>query len=316
MGQGRVTLGAFLVEQWLPAITTSVRKTTLASYTSHVRHHLCPRLGNVLLSELEPSAINRFYAYLLSAGRRDGLGGLSPVTVRRIHATLHRALRDAVKWGLLDTNPASRCDPPRARADDVAELHTWEPDEVRAFLEFTCGTRLAPLWHLLVMTGLRRGEALGLRWADIDLARKTLVVRQTVVTIGYEIHVSRPKSAKGRRVVALDDDCVRVLSAHRARHPNANPDDFVFSLDDGSPLHPIKVSKAFKRLVRKSGLPKIRLHDLRHTHATMALQAGIHPKIVSERLGHSTIALTLDIYSHALQHMQHEAVEAIAKLIR
>ena len=309
-------LSAFLVQQWLPAIATSVRKTTHASYTGHVRQHLCPHLGSVLLSELEPGAINLFYAHLLSAGRRDGRGGLSPVTVRRIHATLHRALRDAVKWGLLDANPASRCDPPRARADDITELRTWEPDDVRAFLEFAAPTPLAPLWHLLVMTGLRRGEALGLRWADVDLQRKTLVIRQTVVTIGYEIHISRPKSAKGRRVVALDDDSVNVLRFHRSHHPDAHPDDFVFGHDDGSPLHPIKVSKAFERLVRRSGLPKIRLHDLRHTHATMALQAGIHPKIVSERLGHSTIALTLDIYSHALQHMQHEAVEAIAKLIR
>lgn len=145
--------------------------------------------------------------------------------------------------------------------------------------------------------------SLGLRWADVDLSRQSLVVRPTVVSVGYEIHVSRPKSGKGRRVVALDSGSVDVLRAHRTRRSRADSDDFVFG-DGCQPLHQVKVSKAFGRAVRESGLPRIRLHDLRHTHATLALEAGIHPKIVSERLRHSTVALTLDIYSHALQHMQ------------
>jgi len=162
------------------------------------------------------------------------------------------------------------------------------------------------------MTGLRRGEALGLRWIDVNIDRGELAVRQTLLLVSGRIEVSRPKTARGRRVVALDPSTADILAKHRQIGPDS---ELVFSDQDGSPLNPGAVSKRFSKLVRASGLPLIRLHDLRHTHATIALQAGVHPKIVSERLGHSTVAFTLDVYSHMLPRMQAEAAAAVAALV-
>jgi integrase len=160
---------------------------------------------------------------------------------------------------------------------------------------------------------MRRGEALGLRWSDLDLGRAQLSVRQTLVPVGSLIVFSQPKTARGRRVVALDS--VTVTTLRKLRATSSSGDDLVFLEQDGRPLDPSRVSRRFRKLVARSGQPKIRLHDLRHTHATLALQAGIHPKIVSERLGHATVSLTLDVYSHAVGHMQADAADQMARLV-
>jgi integrase len=306
-------LGRFLEEVWLPTIEPTVRPTTFVNYRSHVVHQIRSRLGDLALSELDGQTLNLFYARLRADGRVDGKGGLSPASVRRVHATLHRALRDAVRWGHLAENPADRCDPPRIRADGFVEMKTWDAEGLRSFLEFVRDDRLYPLWLLLAMTGMRRGEALGLRWSDVDLERAQLSVRQTLVPVGARIVISQPKTARGRRVVALDSVTIAGLRKLRAESPSSG--DLIFVEDDGRPLNPSGVSRHFRRLVSGSGLPKIRLHDLRHTHATLALQAGVHPKIVSERLGHATVSLTLDVYSHAIGHMQADAAQEIANLV-
>nr|MBA2600966.1 site-specific integrase [Actinomycetota bacterium] len=306
-----LALGEFLDDIWLPAVRSTIRLSTFVGYEGHVRNHIIPRLGGTILSELDARVLNAFYATLLANGHRD-LRPLSPATVRRIHATLHRALRDAVRWGHLEKNPGDACDPPRQRAASAPEMRTWAPAQLAAFLGFVRGDRLSALWVLLAMTGLRRGEALGLRWIDVNIDRGELAVRQTVLLVSGRIEVSRPKTARGRRVVALDPSTADILAKHRQIGPDS---ELVFSDQDGSPLNPGAVSKRFSKLVRASGLPLIRLHDLRHTHATIALQAGVHPKIVSERLGHSTVAFTLDVYSHMLPHMQAEAAAAVAALV-
>lgn len=308
---GTIRLGPYLSDVWLPAIRTRVRPSTLSSYRSHIENQLEPRLGQLTLDRLGPERLNAFYADLLEDGRADGTGGLSPATVRRVHAALHRALADAVRWGYLADNPADRCDPPRIRIGDN-EIRTWTGEEVAAFLRSIAGHDLYPLFLLLVTTGLRRGEALGLRWSDIDLERSELAVRRTVLSVSGKIISGTPKTAKGRRTVALDDHSVTVLKAMRSTDPR--PDGLAFG-HNGAPLDPVAVSKTFARLVKRSGLPSIRLHDLRHTHATLALRAGVHPKIVSERLGHATISLTLDVYSHAIPHMQVGAADKVASLI-
>jgi integrase len=305
------SLGHFLVGQWLPAIERTVRATTFINYRVHVERHLVPHLGAVPLDEVTGTLINKVYADLLVGGNVTNGGPLSPTTVRRIHATLHRALRDAVRWGVLAENPADRCDPPRARADDIAEMRTWDARQLRHFLEIVRGDRLFPLWHLLAMTGMRRGEALGLRWRDVDLDEGRLAVRQCLVAVGHEVQVSLPKTARARRVVALDRSTIDVLESHAGGARDA----FVFTTPEGGFLHPNLVSKAFARSVAASGLPRIRLHDLRHTHATIALRAGVHPKIMSERLGHATVSLTLDVYSHAVPHMQQEAAVRIGDTV-
>ena len=307
-------LGQFLEEIWLPAIEPTVRATTFVNYRSHVVHQIGSRLGELALHELDGPTLNLFYAQLGADGRVDRKGGLSPASIRRIHATLHRALRDAVRWGYLSDNPADRCDPPKVRAAGFVEMKTWDAEDLRRFLDSAAEDPLYPLWVLLAMTGMRRGEALGLRWADVDLERAQLSVRQTLVPVGARVVVSQPKTARGRRVLALDPVTVASLRDLRAMlAPDSS--DFAFVDEKGLHLDPSWVSGRFRRLVSGSGLPRIRLHDLRHTHATLALQAGIHPKIVSERLGHATVSLTLDVYSHAVGHMQAEAAAQIASLV-
>ncbi|MGH2728970.1 MAG: tyrosine-type recombinase/integrase [Actinomycetota bacterium] len=300
-------LGRFLTHEWLPAIVATVRPTTLLGYRGHVERHINPVLGGHSLGSVDPRAINALYAELLASG-------LSPATVRRVHATLHRALRDAVRWGHLELNAAERADPPRAQADGNALMHTWEPAELKAFLRAVRCDELYPLWLVLAMTGMRRGEALGLRWADVDVRARSAAIRQTIVAVGADVVISSPKTARGRRVIALDATTARCLGALRRRR-GASGSELVFAAPDGGPLNPCWVSKRFAALVRASGLPRIRLHDLRHTHATLALRAGVHPKIVSERLGHSTVAFTLDVYSHTVAHLQKEAAARVAALV-
>ncbi len=318
----RTTVADYLLGQWLPAIGASVRTSTLSSYRMIVVHHIVPALGGVTLQNLTPARLNAFYADLLSHGRKDGKG-LSHKSVRNIHVVLRKALGDAMKWGTLARNPAALSEPPKLRNAGRAEMRTWAPEEARAFLTDRESDRLYTAWLLLASTGMRRGEVLGLRWRDIDFDGATLSVRQTLITVDYGLEFSTPKTQKSRRSISLDVVTVAALRTHRAAQLQERmmvgaaytDHDLVFSKPDGSPLHPDYVSQLFDRAVSRLGLPRIRLHDLRHTYATLALQAGVHPKIVSERLGHSTVAFTLDVYSHALPTMQAEAAEIVAGLI-
>lgn len=228
---------------------------------------------------------------------------------------LHKAFRDAIRWGLIAQNPCAGADPPKLRASRQPQLTTWSAEELKRFLDFVRDDRLYPLWLLLASTGMRRGEALGLRWCDLGLARGEAAIRRTVVSHNYVIAMSEPKTARGRRVVALDGHSVAALATYKKEKSPEHEDELVFCYRTKTPLNPIDISKRFIRLSKGAGLRRIRLHDLRHTHATLALQAGIHPKIVSERLGHSTIALTLDIYSHDIPYLQKEVAAEIATLV-
>lgn len=318
------TLATFLGE-WLDALRTKdLSPSTLDSYRTIVESHIVPRLGSVKLQAVTPKALNKFYADLLDGGRADGRGGLSPKSVRNVHIVLRKALGDAVKWNELARNVAEFADPPKQRRAGRADMQTWIAPELRAFLDFAADNRLYPAFHLDASTGMRRGEVLGVRWKDLDLDAGALAVRQTVTTVQYEI-IIRPvaKSDGSTRQIALDKETVAVLRAWKKRQLEERvkigaayqDSGLVFTKVDGSVLHPDLFSQTFDRLVAKSGLPRIRLHDLRHTHATLALQAGVHPKVVSERLGHATVAFTLDVYSHAVKGMQEDAAELVAGLI-
>ncbi len=235
---------------------------------------------------------------------------------------LHKALHDAVRWNYLPRNVAEFSDPPRQTAGKA--MRTWAPDELRTFLRSVEHDPCFAAWVLAANTGTRRGEVLGLRWQDIDFDRRRLSIRQTIISIDYQVVISEPKTARGRRSVALDSGTVTALRAHRAAQNQqklklgeAYQDlGLVFCRENGSPIHPDRFTQLFDKHVKDSGLPRIRLHDLRHTHATLALAAGIHPKVVSERLGHSTVAFTMDVYSHAIPSMEAEAAETIANLVR
>jgi integrase len=203
-------------------------------------------------------------------------------------------------------------------------MHVWSAAELRTFLTSVESDRLYALWLLVASTGLRRGEALGVRWSDLDLDDASLRVSQTLLDVGHKLTLGAPKTKAGERAIALDAGTVAALRAHRQRQgaeimafgrAQWPQHDLVFTREDGEPVHPAWFSRAFDQRVQRVGLPKIRLHDLRHTHATLALRAGVNVKIVSERLGHSKSAITLDTYQHVTPDMQREAAAKIAGVV-
>jgi integrase len=320
----KTTVASFLVDEWLPGIQASIRPSTHALYSRIVDAYVVPRIGVRRLADVTPGQLNALYAALLSDGRRQKSAarpaGLSPKMVRHVHTLLRKAFSDAVRWGSLARNPADRAEPPRPR---TPEMKVWNVVQLRRFLDEVDGDRLGPVWLLMATTGMRRGEVMGLRWADVDLDAGRLSIVQTHVIVNRKVIVSEPKTLKGRRSIALDAATVSALRQFRRRQLEERlalgatwtDSGLVVALPDGSAINPRTLSAAFTRHARAAGLPVIRLHDLRHSYATAALAAGIPAKIVSERLGHANIAITLDTYSHVLPNMQEKAAEQVAQLI-
>jgi integrase len=318
----RQTLAEF-TREWLAAIKPTIRPSTHYSYSRNLQLHVLPHLGSVQLRRVDAGMLNTLYAALLADGRKDYAGGgLSPRSVRYIHTIIHRALKDAVKWGRLARNPAEAADPPKAAGRP--ESTTWTADQLRTFLEGTRSNRYSAAYLLLATTGLRRGEALGLRWQDLDLDASRASIRQTIIVIKHTVMIGTPKTAKGRRTVTLDSGTVTALREHRKQQAAERllmgagwtDNDLVFCHPDGAMVHPERFSRGFTEAVCRLGLPRIRLHDLRHGWATLALQAGIHPKVVQERLGHANIGITLDTYSHVTAGLHENAAEDVAALFR
>lgn len=299
--------------EWLAGVESSVWPSTYVRYRDAVRRHIVPALGNVLLGKLTGAHIQRFYAAELAAG-------LSPTTVELYHMVLHRALEQAVKWSMIVYNPCNGVDVPRHEAP---ETKTWTAEQARAFLTGTADDDLAALWRLALTTGARKGELLALRWQDIDLDRGTLAIRRTLSRGKDGLGFNDPKSSASKRTFALLPSCVAALKRHKA-HQNERrlrwgdawqEIGLVFDRGDGSLLHPNVAYVAFKRHARRLELPVIRFHDLRHTCATLAMADGVHAKVVQERLGHSTIGITLDRYSHVTVSMQQDASDRLERLL-
>jgi len=302
----RTTLSEFLVAEWLPSKRPTVKPTTLASYEMHVTKHIVPRIGGLPLHALSASNLNSFYADLLSDGRRQGEGGLSPSSVRRVHSTLHKALADAVRWGRIVRNPADLADPPK---EATPEMSVWTPEQLRGFLDHVRNDRLYAAWLLAATTGMRRGEILGLRWSDVDLDECRVSISQIRTVARYQVVTQTPKTDKGTRTIALDPATTHALRAHRVAQLEEkvllgpgyrNEAGLVFTNADGSAIHPERFSSWFKQLCGKSGLPTIRLHDVRHSYVTALLGNGVALKVVSQRIGHSSPMVTMTIYQHVL----------------
>lgn len=317
----KLTVEQYL-ERWLSDYASlHVSGRTLERYQGIIRAHLIPGLGKRPLSKLQPLDIQKHYAESLRDGRKDGKGGLSAQTVLHHHRVLHEALEQAVKWQLLARNPADAVEPPRPRRQEMQVL-----DEAQAAMLLKA-TRESPLYIpilLALTTGMRRGEILGLRWKDVDLNRGVLAVRRAAEVSGRKVSYKEPKTARSRRVVTLLGLTVDELRRHKREQaenklfygPAYEDHGLVCCHDDGRPFHPDRVSYNFAALIRRLDLPRIRFHDLRHTHATLLLAQGVHPKVVSERLGHSTIGLTMDTYSHVLPVLQEEAASKLDSTLR
>jgi integrase len=319
----KLTLAEFLRSEWLPLQKASKKPSTYSGYEHFVEKRLIPELGDIRLTELTQGDIARVYAALRTGGRKDGKeGGLSERSLKQLHAVLHGALAHAVASGRLLRNPAALLPRDVKLKPRRVEMHTWSAEQLRAFLTSVDDDRLHACFTLAATTGMRRSELLGLRWEDVDFEHAQIAVRRGFVVAGYEVHEGAPKSGRAR-TIAVDVDTIAMLKRHRARQleerlawSEAWTDlGLLFTLEDGSAIHPQTLSQTFDRRVASTNLPRIRFHDLRHTHATLLLQAGVHPKVAQERLGHSSIAITLDIYSHVAPGMQEDAAAKLGALV-
>jgi integrase len=343
LGDGvTATAEGWTVERWLRywlTTRTKIRPTTLPSYQIHVENHLIPHLGRVRLSELAGHHITDMIAAIGATTNRYGRTP-TPSTLHRIRATLRSALNAAIREGLLRDNPARYVEVPSPRrphalvwtAQRVEARQTigerpavavWTTEHTATFLGFVTKDRLAVMWWLIALRGLRRGEVAGLRWADVDLDVGVAMIEQQRIANGHLVTVGPPKTAASRRLVALDRHTVRLLREHRRRQraeqraagDGWQDSGYVFTTTDGAPLHPDFLTRRFHRLVLESGLPPVRLHDLRHGAASLAHCAGIDLKTVQAQLGHSSIVLTADTYTSVLTDLLAYAAEATARLV-
>jgi integrase len=308
----KLTLGDFLEREWLPAIEGTVRPLTLAAYRSRVRRYIVPRLDPVRLQTLSGGHLNALY-------RELELAGLSVSTRRGVHTVLHRALRDAVRWGRLVRNPAAMADQP---ALDRTRVKAWTAGELRYFLDQVADDPFFPLWRLAATTGMRRGELCGLTWRCLDLEGARLAVEQQLLPTRGGLSFGPPKSSRSRRTIALDPETVEALARRREAQllerdfagPAYEDRDLVFADPLGGPVHPQRLSVQFKRHRQAAGIPAGTLHILRHTAATLALTAGVPLHIVAARLGDDPRTV-LARYAHLLPQSDEVAAERVAALI-
>ncbi len=292
-----------MTTRWLPGKKLELAASTWDGYRRKIDRHIIPIIGRIAIRRLRPHHLETLYERMLHP--TDGRRPLAPKTVLEVHLIIRSALNDAVRRGLVTRNVAL-----------VAHAQ-----RLQAFLRTAAGHRLFPAFWLAATTGLRRSELLGLRWEDIDLAAGSLSVSRGLVAVAYEVHESRGKTHNARRAIDLDPTTIDVLTAWQAWQKTEQevvgiePRGWVFTDAAGNPIHPHSISQTFERISARAGVPPIRLHDLRHTHGTLLIKAGVPVKVVSERLGHGNPAFTIDAYQHVLPGMQAEAARVFENLI-
>ena len=315
----KTTLSEYL-ERWLDYVKANISPRSHERYTEIIRKNITPRLGGIRLARLRPEQIAAAYTDALARGRRDGKGGLSPRSVHHMHRILKQALARAVRWQIIPRNPADAVDPPKV---ERKELSTYDLAATAQAIEVLRGTRMLVPTVLSVLCGLRRGEIAALRWRNVDLDSGALAVVESAEQTKAGVRYKEPKTGKGRKV-SLSPTVVEELKAWRATQAQEflrlglrpDGDTFVVTQADGRPLQPRSITHEWVRLSAAKGLPRIRFHDLRHAHATHLLSAGVHPKVASERLGHSKVGITLDLYSHVMPGMQEEAAARVDAALR
>jgi integrase len=316
----KTTVAQFM-ELWIDHMRSQVAPRTHERYSEIARKNICPLLGDVVLSKLKSARIASAYSKALSEGRRDGSGhGLSPRTVGHIHRVLKQALRQALRWNLLNHNPADGCDPPKV---ERIKMHALNAEETANLLEAIRPTRMFIPVLLAVTCGMRRGEITACRWSEVRLDSAELTVLTSTEQTKSGVREKETKSGRAR-TLTLTSLAVEELRRHKVRQAEEllqvgvrqTDNIHVVARADGLPLKPNSLTHEFARFIANTNLPRVRFHDLRHSHATHLLAEGVHPKIAQERLGHSNIGITLDLYSHVLPGMQADAAARVDVTLR
>jgi integrase len=310
----RQTVAAFL-ERWIEHMQGQVSPRSHERYSELCRKNLAPLLGAFTLTKLRPEQISSAYAKALTSGRRDGKGGLSARTVTHMHRVLREALQQAVRWQVLARNPADAVKPPKV---ERGQMSTYDVGQTVELLDKLRGNRMFVPTILAGLCGLRRGEIAALRWRHVDFDAGHISIEQSAEQTRAGVRYKPPKSGRAR-TVAMGAMVAGELRAHRMAQAEGllslgirlSDDTFVVAQADGSPVQPNTLTHNWVIEWAKTGLPRIRFHDMRHTHATHLLMSGVHPKVASERLGHSKVGLTLDTYSHVLPNMQADAAALV-----
>ncbi len=318
----RTTVREYL-ERWLQDhVAVNCGAKTHREYARSLRNHVVPHIGGTRLPDLKPVQLVAMYNALRTSGRRNGRGGLSEQSILHCHRILHTAFKHAVRWQLLIRNPADAVEGPHVVKQEMKVLDSAQLDRLLTAAEGrTCYAAIL----LAVSTGMRLGEICGLKWEDVDMDGGFLSVRRSLEYAGAgEVRFKSPKTARSVRRIDLPPGLIGELRKHKARQnedrllmgPAFENNDLVCCRPDGRPFRPDYVSRHFRELLAAAGMNHIRFHDLRHTHATWLLTSGVHPKVVQERLGHGTIGITLDTYSHVLPSMQEEAARKIDAILQ
>jgi len=313
----KITISEWL-DKWLMVYKKGQLKTsTYESYEDLIANHINPGLGKIQLSKLQAHVLQTFYNEKLNAGRKDGKGGLSTRTVKYFHSIIREALEQAVKEGMIPRNIADATSPPVTKNKQMQPL---TETELLAFFDYAGKDRLYAAYMTAAFTGLRRGELLGLNWNAVDLDKGIVNVTRQLLSLKNGLFLEETiKTKDGKRSILLTNDNIQELKAHKERQEQEKllarevyqDSGFVFCKEDGTALDPKWFLKHFQLLLKKANLPIIRIHDLRHTHATLLLQRGVPAKLVQERLGHKSITMTLDLYSHVNSEMAKTAAVSL-----
>lgn len=308
------------VAEYLEHVKSQVSPRTVERYGELARKNIAPLIGSIALTKLTPMTISTAYSTALASGRRDGGGGLAPRTVHHCHRVLKQALAQAVRWELLSRNPADAVDPPKV---ERVAMTTYDLKQTGELIGAMRGTGLFIPTLLAVLLGMRRGEIAALRWRSVDLDAGQVAVVESAEQMNGTVRLKPPKSGRAR-TVALAQTIIDELRIHRIEQAQSllklgvrlSQDHFVCAHADGRMMQPTWITHEWVRLIRGTALPAYRFHDLRHAHATHLLASGAHPKVASERLGHSKVGITLDLYSHVMPGMQEDAADKADKALQ
>lgn len=303
-----------VMEYWLDThARPRLRAKTIYDYEQIIQRYIYPMLGRVKVQDLTTRRVQQMYTQLLDSG-------CGAPSIRRIHLHLNQGLKQAVAHGLIARNVAELAIQPKAQS---REMQVWNMIEAQTFMNIGAESRYGPLWEMALSTGMRRGECLGVRWRDIDFAEGELRVVQTVGSVKGRVEIKAPKTKASRRTIPLAEQLIAALKEHkcaqnerRLAHADLWQDnDLVFCTDLGYSINPDNIAADFRRLVRIADVPRIRVHDLRHTYVTLALQAGVNIRVISELIGHSNVKITLSVYAHVMPEQRTEGVQKMGALL-